>query len=412
MLQGLICLLALTSCSQNLGLRQSAEQVGGGNKAIASNATSDSIESEQPTSTGQESDIKEEISPELLTNGVLQERLRGLAPSKGHTSEILEIFMLNQAGLSLPDGSSAQALSIDKAGEALLWADGLKHAYQFISGGIHAEAAAFSAKSGFLAMLSGSNLYVYSSATGQRVASLDEIKTRVASICFQPGGMALLLGGVDGEVYRWRFLESARSARSHEDKHLERYFGHANVVSAVAYHPIGRVFFSGDWSGALNAWLPYDADRFSGFYDRNILETKVFSDKSVMVRSGRPSHAAVTSMAISADGENLVLVDQEGFLEWWSVRGFGLLGRLQAHKGVIYSLSLSPGGTHVLSVGRDGKTRLWALNQTFSADDGKRNFSMDKVSELAQVGLLNAQFLTEDRYLAGDKSGKIFELRF
>ena len=81
----------------------------------------------------------------------------------------------------------------------------------------------------------------------QRSWKLNRLKIRPTGLAFQGSDSALLIAGADGRVYRWRFMdEDTATSVKEQEKILERYVAHQNIVSAVASHPFGRAFFTGD----------------------------------------------------------------------------------------------------------------------------------------------------------------------
>lgn len=185
--------------------------------------------------------------------------------------------------------------------------------------------------------------------------ALDRVDTRINAAVIQAGAEAVIFGGADSRVYRW--LPSKGAVKSA----IERYIGAASVISAIASHPGGRVFFSGDWSGGLNAWLPYDADVFEGKYDRNAFLGGLFSDRSTRQRGARSDTVAISNILVHPSGEHLLTVLQDGRVEWWQIRGFRKVGEVQSHKGLIYYATLDAEGDRLATVGRDGVGKVFSL---------------------------------------------------
>ncbi len=206
----------------------------------------------------------------------------------------------------------------------------------------------------------GSSIEIVDLIEGATLGTLENLGTRATSVQFQSGNDALFLGGADGRVYRWKYTESGKRSA------IERYIGPASIVSSVAAHPGGRVFFSGDWAGGLNAWLPYDQDAFKGVYDRNAFLSGLFSEKVTRQNAGRSDATGITQLLPTSDGQGLVVVLQDGRLEWWMLRGLMKIGEVQAHKGLIYDASLSADGKLIATVGRDGFARAFLME----FDDG------------------------------------------
>jgi WD40 repeat protein len=392
---------------QNSDVTHVSAEGSGGNNTVISNALTRNQGSKGSATTGQESDINKKTSPDVLTNGVsntvfnpVRQNLKELAPQK---SEILELFSIH--------GSWFQALVVHKSGRVFLWEVPAGRSFHLLDLPSEVSAIAFHRERGLIAFASATEVGVLDANSGRETARLRRLKTRVASLVFQPDGAAIVAGGTDGEVYRWKFEEekSAPTVRE-EAKSLERYFGHSNVVSAVAYHPVGRVFFSADWSGVLSAWLPYDSDRFKGVYDENLFSTRAFSDRASRMRAGRSSESSIESLALSADGEALLVASQDGSLEWWRVRGFSLAASVAAHRGLVYDLAFAPSGKRAVSVGRDGKLKLWSLSEQLDSETAQTEFKLVREKEFETLGGARVSFLDESTLIVADKTGKVSTL--
>ena len=414
----LLLLLALSSCvpkgiggqsrsqqglsQQALMAKPSSVSTKEGAFAARSNLQSPENGARGLTSAGQESDINREISPYIGENTVISETSWPMPTAQAelgnHDSEMIGFF--------LADRARGLVYSLDKNGQAWLWQPAKGRVLKLFDLGHPVQAAALNADTRQLAVAGASSVDILSAVTGDVRYQLSSLRTRAASLRFQPKRPALLIGGVDGEVYRWKFSQPP------SDKSLERYFGHSNVVSSAEFHPLGRVFFTGDWSGALNAWLPYDEDdRYAGEYDRKLFGVRAFSDQETRMRAPRTSTASIEHLSISPDGETLLVAGQDGTLEWWSVRGFTLRNSVQAHKGLIYSLALSPSGKVVATSGRDGKVRTWRLTSHTVAASNTVTYAIEPVNNFDSVSAAAMQFLDETTLAEVLKDGQVVAVR-
>ena len=226
-----------------------------------------------------------------------------------------------------------------------------------------------------LAVGNSNQVEVWSLVTLKRIAVFDKIKARASALVFQVDNKALLIGGADGRIYRWRFGEP-----SDEIKESDRYIGSPSVVSAIAFHPNSRLFFSGDWEGGLNAWLRYDSDRYQGAWDRDLLGGRFFTDQATRVNAGRAVAAApvgapasepgIDFLRATKDGRFILLASQSGTFEWWSVRGLKKLTEFQAHRGPVFGVELTADEDRVVSLGRDGKAKVIELPLRIPATPG------------------------------------------
>jgi WD40 repeat protein len=183
---------------------------------------------------------------------------------------------------------------------------------------------------------------------------LARIRARVSSLAFHENDAALLIGGSDGRVYRWRFIaEESATSIDEKDRILERYLGHQTMINVVMALPVGRAFFSADWDGTLLGWLPYTADSFGGKYDKNLQSGGFFGNEASVIRAARKPDRGISSLTVSADGSQMVVGSEEGAVEIWNVKGFTLAARSVAHRGRVASVSTNQNGSVVASVGRD-----------------------------------------------------------
>ena len=228
------------------------------------------------------------------------------------------------------------------------------------------------------------------------IAETRLIDSRISSLAFSPDSCSIIMGAFDGKVYRWRFLESGGFS---ENQHLlfERYVGHGGVVSSVAFHPAGRVFFSADWTGSLRAWLRYDQDDYKGRWDVVTGPGRFYTDVAVAVSAARFSEP-IDSLVVSSQGGYLLTSTRDGSVQLWSIRGFLLRGQTSAHDGQVRSIALSGSGELAATSGRDGFIRLWRISS-------KRNES--KQVEFSKIG---EWYQPANRHVAIDSQGQVIAI--
>lgn len=265
------------------------------------------------------------------------------------------------------------------------------------------DLAAIQPESGLVAFWAEGVLRVAELATGILVGEQRLIETRVTALSFQPGADALLAAGADGIVYRWKFLQKS------DTKNPERYFGPSTVVSSVTGYPGGRVFFSGDWSGGLSAWLTYDSDVYEGSYDRNVFRGGLFAEGATRKKAARADTVSITRILVAPDGSAVLTVLQDGRVEWWMTRGFRKIGEAAAHKGEIYSAALSADGSKLASVGRDGKVKVFGLQ---FVDGTPPTATLSVLSEQDSQGARHVAFVNEKTLVAATSGGKLLSFNF
>lgn len=352
---------------------------------------------------------KNNISDVNAAKSFWQEAFTRLPQANGHKSEIINVFSL----IAKKDTAARNVLSVDVDGRVLLWSlenvDAQPRKLFFLKNG--AKLAALSFNQDLLALVQEGRVVIIRLADQELKWSLERLKTRISSLSFDPSGEALLLGGVDGRVYRWDFLENDDAETTKEfNRRFERYVGHPSTVSAVAYHPRGRVFFSGDWFGGLSAWLAYDTDLFEGKYDQNIFGGIFYSDFSQRVQGKRDSREPIEQILLSSDGKDLFVSAQTGEIEYWSVRGFKRLAKIKAHQGLVYAMDISAEEKLLVSYGRDQYLKVWRLMQEEDELEQEQIYKFEEVARLDFEDIRVLSFIAKQKLIAGTKSGKIFEI--
>lgn len=240
---------------------------------------------------------------------------------------------------------------------------------------------------------------------------LTAVRTRVTVLDFSPDCRSLLIGGGDGMVYRWRFMDIRPNLGFEaREKLLERYIGHNSAIGGLVFHPFGRVFFSGDWDGTLNGWLRYDADAFGGRFDENLSPGTFFTAGAPRMQAGRTGGNDILVIRSSADGQYLITALQSGVIGLWKVRGMRKLSEVQAHKGMVYDLQFSSDNRQVLSVGRDGLVKEWEIIQAPDLAGGPDLFSLQLRRTGDAPGIQKIAVLPDNRVLGGSSSGGVLEL--
>lgn len=303
------------------------------------------------------------------------------------------------------------AVSITADGEVYLWDIPGNKSYYLCEISSDFQAVALHSGRGLIAAAYTGRLDLYSIESCMRLAILDRVKTRFASVQFDSAGRAMLAAGIDGKVYRWRFAHQLES-RSVRDRQLslERYFGHAASTSSLAVHPGGRVFFSGDTDGVIHAWRAYNADQFQGRYDQSEFGFKGHSKVALRGKGRLAVPDRIESIKLSDDGKRLLLAAQDGRVEVWKVRGFVREAAVEAHTGLIYDTAIVPGtgGALFFTVGRDSFVRLWRLEENNDLRTVK--IVMRKEFSVPDGRLIAG--LSESSLLVGVRGGRILEVQF
>lgn len=274
--------------------------------------------------------------------------------------------------------------------------------------------AAIGANRALVAYANDSGIFVECIQGCSKTFSLKQLKSRPSSIVFHKDDSSLVIGGLDGRVYRWRFMEEQETSTTEErEMMVERYFAHSAVVSAVAPHPAGRAFFSADWSGNLIGWTSYSADAYGGEFDKNLFRGRFYADIPNAMFARRLSDRGICVMSISRNGERLALGLEDGNVEVWEVRGFTLAAKKLIHNGRVVSVDISGDGTRVVSAGKDTKVRVAEL-----VDDPLHQINPYALPKLLQEVSENpipladrVTFVSPSQVVVTTKQGNLAEIR-
>lgn len=346
---------------------------------------------------------------------------QALKKSSGVPSAVCALFNTNESHTPLA------VLSVECSGQVLVADVRTNTPYNLLKITPPFERLSFNRHTGRLAVSSGPFITIFDLASVAPSSSADQpkdltpttyelkrLQTQISSLEFEPNGEALLIGGVDGKLYRWRFIEEQRAKTlSQRERSFERYVGLASVVSVVRYHPLGRVFFSGDWLGTLGAWQAYDADSFGGLYIENLFGNRYFMQKAVRTSVTLADASAVDQLEINANGELLLSASQKGKLEIWRVRGMMKLGEVQGHDGAVAALAFSADGKAAASLGRDGKLRRWEIiahdnEYQPNGDPVEYELNQKKEFEVPQGRALIS--LDDGSFLAATATGQLYQM--
>jgi WD40 repeat protein len=216
------------------------------------------------------------------------------------------------------------------------------------------------------------------------------------------------MGGADGRVYRWRFDRAVEELPpSQWSRRFERYIGHATSVGAVRYHPLGRIFFSGDWDGSLSAWRDYEAAGESGLYEKDPVGGGFYTRKPDRIVVQRPGGGeGIELLAVDRAGKRIFVGRQDGSFDVWAARGMKHLGTQPAAGGALNDLQVAPDGESLATSSRDGRVRLYRLKVD------KAELSIVPVGERLFAGGGKLAFIPDGTLLVGDKSGKVSVVSF
>jgi WD40 repeat protein len=307
-----------------------------------------------------------------------------------------------------------QLVTAGSNGNIIAWSlpEGTASLVRSLGGPIHL--AAFGEKRALVAWPNGFTVHVACLEGCSKQWDLTDIKARTTSLAFHDDDSALLIGGADGRVYRWRFATTKTAQRiKDKEKILERYIAHQTITSNVASIPTARAFFSTDWDGVLYGWLSYTSDDQGGEYDKNLFGGRFFGDVGTFIRANRPTDRGITALDVSQDGERLALGTDDGFVEVWQVRGLEMIARAQLHNGRITGISIDSTQERVASVGRDGKIVACHIDPDplFTIKPGALAATLTPILGDEMKALKGVYFLSSGDVIVTTTSGQLGEVK-
>jgi WD40 repeat protein len=208
-------------------------------------------------------------------------------------------------------------------------------------------------------------------ATGKELRAFGGRESNVYAVAFSPDGKLLAAASWDNAVWLW-------DAATAKVRGVCR--GHERWPLALAFSPDGKRLASVDWGNAVRLWDVTTARQvrsFAGHTD-SVLAVAFGPDGKSLVSAGKDGTVRVWDVATGKERERvekhprglggvsvgrdgtLALIDQAGEVEVWAWRPGGELRQvaLGAYEAVV-AAELTPDGKSVLTVGKDGTTRLW-----------------------------------------------------
>jgi len=365
---------------------------------IVPNVNSSDSEIKQSTAGPESSNIK------ALAGAATLPKVTSLKAISGHHAEIIGVFPASRS-------DSSQMVIVDKGGNVLLWDLKSGRAGELLNLGFTIEALAYQPQLTLLALAHDQGVSIYSLSERRELNHLKHGEAILTALDFQPSGESLLIGGADGRVYRWKFaLDPEVLDTPDAQKVFERYSGPPTVISAVAYHPFGRIFFSGDWDGGFNTWLAYDADKFSGQYDKNIFGSRLFQQNSVRSKASRSDSQRIEQILVSDDGEQALLSVHDGTVELWEIRGISRAGAVQAHSGLVHDMAVLPKFEKIATCGRDGSIKIWQLKRLDPTLEKPIAYDFHQIGEYLVRFVNKIAFRDKNTLIAGLSNGSVLQI--
>jgi WD40 repeat protein len=200
-------------------------------------------------------------------------------------------------------------------------------------------------------------------ANGKKIQLLAGHSDLVIAVAFSPDGRYLLTGSNDRTARLWD-LKSGREVR--------RFGDNSGPVNPVAFSPDGRFILTGD-TEKVRIWEIHNGSEVSHFKGIGVcfspdgqfvlMQSGDLLDRQsgVAVRHFGQHLAKVNALALSPDGQTLVIGSDDKALRVWNLTRGSESKRIQGDNGKLNSIAFSRDGRAVATGSADKVARLWDL---------------------------------------------------
>ena len=276
-----------------------------------------------------------------------------------------------------PDG--LLIASADANSSVYLW-DPYTGTYRFNFAG---NKMAFSPDGSTLVTVSGNDLLLWDTLTGQQMQTLTGPNAGIGSVLFSPDGLLIASAGKNGTVYLWDTRTGQqRNIPTEKHGHAKIPFSfspdgkilascnhdgiislwdtrtgqqkqtlskHQHSVSCVSFSPNGEILASGTGNGTVYLW-----DLQTG------QQMGVFTGHTVGYQKAHQHTKKITRLSFNPDGTTLVSECVDTTVRLWNIETEKYKDiRTGDSTAEIYSLSMSPDSAMIASGSNDGIIRIW-----------------------------------------------------
>ncbi len=212
---------------------------------------------------------------------------------------------------------------------------------------------------------------VWGALDGKALLDLAGHEGEVTGVAFSPNGLILASCGADRTLRFWNVADG---------KALAAFGAHPGPVSGVAFSPSGNVVYTAGPDGTLRFWsMPPVAPRSLAALDAPATafalspdgaQALIATDKSArlstvangqFVRAFAGPVAPLTAVALAPNGAFVAGGTSDRQLFVWQTKDAKVLAQSLAHGGAVTGVAFHPSSTQLLTAGRDGLVKLWAL---------------------------------------------------
>jgi WD40 repeat protein len=159
--------------------------------------------------------------------------------------------------------------------------------------------------------------------------------------------------------------------------------GHKSWMRALAFAAKERLLFSGDYAGRVLAWL-------------------MDAEQPAAVHTIEAHRGWVRALAVSPDGKTLASCGNDHLVKLWSIADGRPVRELAGHLCHVYNIAFHPDGKHLVSADLKGVVKIWDLakGESVREMDAKILYKYDPSFMADHGGVRSMAFSTDGSLLA------------